>query len=171
MKILVLDIDGNTPVTVGADSAILRHGEPLFLAEERHGWLSAVMPALRIGRLGLRIPRKAASEYIDACGLFHVLIPPLMTGAWAAADRTFAPGTWLDTSPWPESFETEAGTYPFITADEAADAVSRLSGHMTFKTGDIILFGNKGVARALPPPRTNIRASVSGQPVLDLKLR
>ena len=172
MKILLLDIASSPErIIVGADSAILRHGEPLFMAEGQQDWLSAVVPAVRVGRLGLHIPRKAAASYIDAVTLFHVLIPPNFLPAWAAADRTFAPGTWLEDTTWPAEFSRGDISRPFVSPDRASDALALLSRTMTFKTGDIILFGDMAITRTLPPPRDNVRAFLGDEPVLDLKIR
>ena len=79
MKIIVLsnapELSGGAKpeLIAGADSAILRHGEPVFLDGNTSSALYA--PAFRIGKLGTHIPGKVASRYIDAYTIFHMLVP------------------------------------------------------------------------------------------------
>ncbi len=101
MKTIYLQtIDGVIKALGGADSAVLRPGEPVFVPEPVEDWCSFVAPAIRISRLGMNIKPSFARQYYHELGAVHVLlprrpgpIPPLF------CDRAIAPASG-STSTW-----------------------------------------------------------------------
>lgn len=189
MKILCLHPtqDGAISVEAGADSAILRHGEPVFPDDRPDGWRSLIVPAIRISRLGTSIRRSRARNYYDSFTFFHVLWPAsgntVATGIPAAiADRTFSPGTWL---PMPEQPVTarvsvrplalETSTVTDIVLNPgslgADAAVEWLSQYMTFKTGDILLFFAHGTEIGPATPDTEITVHTAIDEVLRFRIK
>lgn len=189
MKILCLHTtpDGNLSVEPGADSAILRHGEPVFPDDRPDGWRSLIVPAIRISRLGTSIRRTRARNYYDSFTFFHVLWPA--SGNMAApgipaaiADRTFSPGTWLPMPDQPVSASvavrpldretstlTEIAICPETLAAEAA--IEWLSQYMTFKTGDILLFFDRGTDIGQATPDTEITVRAGTDEVLRFRIK
>ena len=104
MKVFVLKgtCGGERKVSLGADSAVLRPGEPVFLPESGNAARLAVIPAVRIGRLGYCVRSNFAS-YVDAATLFMYLQPDDSdTPSWLPpfiADRSFSPGKWTALPP------------------------------------------------------------------------
>lgn len=188
MKILVLtrrDIlpqEGLPGVYPGTDSALLRTGEPLFFDGDSAAWRCVVAPAYRIGRLGLNIPLKAAAAHFDGVSLVHTLMPAgSLYPAWAVADRTFSAGEWLDPTGVHDSFgaaihkidatDTEEIIAPFVHPAEAAAALSALSAHITFKTGDILVFAYAGTDLHTPLINNYICGTIDTRQVLRFKIK
>lgn len=189
MKILCLHTDHNGTIRVeaGADSAILRHGEPVFPEERPGGWISLIVPAVRISRLGTSIRPNRANEYYNSFTFFHVLWPAsgdnVAEGIPAAiADRTFSPGKWL---PYPESeIIMTASVRPLASAEAKTEiraldpasmrtdtAISRLSEYMTFKTGDIILFFDHSHELGPSLLDTEIKVKANDNEVLGFRIK
>ncbi len=192
MKILCIfhGQDGGLRVKGGADSAILRTGEPVFVPEPVQVWRSTVAPAIRMSRLGMSIKATKASEYYDAISLFHLLTPvdPVIVDGLPPyiLDRTFSPGQWHSTSPDPlKEYRFEAMRRELNgNAEETAvsgqfsllslgvdDAIAALSRYMTFRTGDILVFPDKGCDMGAPMLDTEMTASLDGLPTLSIRLK
>lgn len=193
MKIVVLSnsrdvVSGNAApqIVLGADSALLRAGEPVFLADTHSNWTSQIAPAVRIGRLGTHIPEAVALSYVDGHTLFHLLVDNNATARynslWGMTDRTFSPGQWLPGAferplPVQASLSQLRGEAKEITAEgetpdsrTVAAAISALSKWCTFKTGDVIIFADNPIA--LPAsPDSRIEAAIGNEQVLNLKIK
>lgn len=63
MKVLIVR---DNKVELGADSAVLRCGEPVFVPDPVDEWVSLVAPAVRLCRLGMHMGRNARA-YFDSC--------------------------------------------------------------------------------------------------------
>lgn len=189
MKILCLHTnhDGTIRVDAGADSAILRPGEPVFPEDCAGGWISLIVPAVRISRLGTSIRANRANEYYDSFTFFHVLWPAsgdfVAEGIPAAiADRTFSPGKWL---PYPESkIMMNASVRPLASNEANAETmqldpalmrtdsvISKLSEYMTFKTGDIILFFDHSHELGPSLLDTEIKVMANDNEVLGFRIK
>ncbi len=80
------------PLTMGADSALVRQGFPCFLPDfARDGWELRLAPVLRVSRLGKWIEPRFAHRYIDAVTIAAILRPappvPLAPVREAEAER------------------------------------------------------------------------------------
>lgn len=194
MKIVVLensvDVERGADalqVVLGADSALLRPGEPVFTDDDAH-WESWVVPAVRIGRLGIHIPERVAGSYIDAHALMHLLVPEgcdTLPGAlWGLSDRAFSPGKWQEGN-LPEGKQNiEVFTAPLaddaavqrrvasvsLGASTAIAAVSAISRVATLKTGDIIVLADQPL-RLPVTPDTRLRANLNQEMSLDIKIK
>ena len=186
MKLLVITSqNGKWSLTFGADSALLRPGEPVFLPESLQA-RSAVIPAVRICRLGFCV-RSNFRSYYDAVSLFHYLDDASMPD-WLppyAADRTFSPGAWeaipddgilsceVHRQPLPgrqgEISETEFTLSLDVLAPDKL--IREISQYCTLKTGDILLFPDAGSHFAAAEPDTALSASLNGTSVLDIRLK
>ena len=191
MKIIVLsnapELSGGAKpeLIAGADSAILRHGEPVFLDGNTSSALYA--PAFRIGKLGTHIPGKVASRYIDAYTIFHMLVPSghnfMADTIWPLCDRAFPPGAWLK-GDIPEKIGIDIScnmlhsdelayenTYDFENiSGHAVDAVAGLSKYFTFKTGDIIIDAGNPL-KTTPVINTRTVVNIGSANVLDFKYK
>lgn len=192
MKILTVSgFSQNQPfATLGADSALLREGEPLFVPDNDTAYHSLIMPAVRISRLGTGISERHAAAYCDSVSAFHVLAPDTDTqyvhGIPAGAmDRTFAPGRWspfdataaqsylLNTSKAPVGGPISAEASIEFTAQSlgVAKIIAWLSGSMTFKTGDIILFADCSACLGAVTLNTLISAELNSVPTLNFRIK
>ena len=185
MKTIYLQtIDGAVKALGGADSAVLRPGEPVFVPEPVEDWCSFVALAIRISRLGMNIKPSFARQSYHELGAVHVLlprrpgpIPPLF------CDRAIAPGKWLDLD-----MVVSGSLDVCITDDSDAKltmlsmpleidclgidrAVNMVSRYMTLKTGDMIIFGDSAVEVGTPRLDTRLTASISSQPSLDIRFK
>ncbi len=70
-----------------ADSALLRNGDPLFVADHLGRWSGRVCPAVRLSRLGTNIPLKAAGRYFDSYAPV-LTVSPLGEGLRSLFERT-----------------------------------------------------------------------------------
>lgn len=175
-------------VTAGADSAILRPGEPVFLSDDSAGADSWIVSAVRIGRLGTHIPAAAAEAYIDAHTLFHLLMPAgadaIPGPLWGLTDRTFSPGKWLSgsiaegqsnltatkSSLWHNQSLQTLESIIDITASTARSCVAAISKYSTLKTGDVLIFAD--LPAVFPArPDTRLTAALNGEQVLDFKIK
>ena len=160
MKILCIfhGKDGNLHVKAGADSAVLRPGEPVFVPDPVQVWRSTVAPAIRLSRLGTSIKAAFAPEYYDAVSLFHILTPvdPVIVDGLPPyiLDRTFSPGIWHGITPADlvggydfsakrknlngEADAAEASGHFSLASLGADSAIEALSRYLTFRTGDIL---------------------------------
>ncbi len=175
-------------IILGADSAILRPGEPVFLANDSSVGASRIVPAVRIGRLGTHIPFGAADAYIDAHTLIHLLVPQgdeaVPPTLWGISDRTFSPGKWLDGTLPDRPYEVKLEVAPLekpdnsrlqtllctLTRQTAGACVAAISKYCTLKTGDILLLADCPLEAEVMPD-TLVAASLTNQKVLDLKIK
>ena len=170
MKIIVLsnapELSGGAKpeLIAGADSAILRHGEPVFLDGNTSSALYA--PAFRIGKLGTHIPGKVASRYIDAYTIFHMLVPSghnfMADTIWPLCDRAFSPGAWLK-GDIPEKIGIDISCN-MLHSDELAYE------YFTFKTGDIIIDAGNPL-KTTPVINTRTVVNIGSANVLDFKYK
>jgi len=189
MKVLVASLheDGRLEVRGGADSAVLRCGEPVFIEEPASQWHSLAAPAVRIGRLGTNISLKNARNYIDAVSAVHLLVPveenevpPFF------CDRAISPGIWHDVNGFeagsPVSLAVRICALPpqdsparvlqsSFSIDAAPQIISRISRRLTFKTGDIIVLAHAAVKLGEPVIDTSVDIEVAGKPTLSIRCK
>ena len=191
MKILCISAgsDGQPRISPGADSAILRVGEPVFIEQPAGAWTACVTVAVRISRLGLHIPVAHASRHYDAVAAVHLLVPaspatdclpPLFR------DRAVAPGEWVLLEQTGTEFTLGVSRRPLRGDDAAAmDAgvtvslgslrlnaiVSHLSQTMTLKNGDMIILRDAAVELGEPVANTAVAATLSDIPSLSVRIK
>ena len=190
MKVFVLKgtCGGERKVSLGADSAVLRPGEPVFLPESGNAARLAVIPAVRIGRLGYCVRSNFAS-YVDAATLFMYLQPDDSdTPSWLPpfiADRSFSPGKWtalptdgnlraqVQLSPLPgRTGSTEILEFATsLPALEVERYIRELSQYCTLKTGDLLLFADCGTELRTAVLDTALQATLNDEKVLDIRLK
>ena len=192
MKILTVSgfSFGKPTVALGADSALLREGEPLFAPDCDTQFHSLIMPAIRISRLGTGISERHAAAYCDSISAFHMLMPddnsqyiegiPL-----GAMDRTFAPGHWFPfdaTADRPISLRAYKSPIGGSIAAEATieftpdslgvtKTIAWLSQAITFKTGDVILFADCSANLGSVIINTQISADIDGVTALNFRIK
>ncbi len=191
MKILYVntDTDGTIKADAGTDSAILRTGEPVFVPDPADRWLSAVAPAIRIHRLGTAIKASRAAAYYDAIAPVHILTPsdPALADGLSPyiIDRALAPGLWVhvseprhrytlraDTRPIGAATPTKAAGIEFCLADLNVDrSIEILSRHMSFRTGDILVFRSHRLDLGVTVLDTTVTADIDGERLLNIRLK
>lgn len=191
MKILVCRSAGGASFAAsgGADSALLREGEPVFIEEPASGWTSDVVLALRISRLGTHIPEKFAGRYFDAVSAVHRIVPAPETDAAVVPpffrDRAFAPGKWIPLDGSDGDFAlsvcrrshdgaTVTDEYHAVFSPDAlggARIVAWLSEYMTLKTGDIVVLADTSVALGVPVINSCVEAKINNMPSLSVRIK
>ncbi len=187
MKTLLVRTEGGRLVAQGgADSAVLRPGEPVFVPEEVDEWVSVVAPAVRISRLGFHIKASFARQYYSEVGAVHLLLPrdeALLGVPMLFHDRCIAPGEWhgvdaVQEAPFVVTVEDRMGNEllkkerSLKMSDLRADEILQfLSGHITMKTGDMLVFGDEAIELGSPVPDTKVRAAIFGSLSLDIKIK
>lgn len=193
MKVLCLDrrSDGTFDVTAGVDSAVLRPGEPVFVPEPVSQWRSAIVPVIRISRLGMSIRESRARNYYHEAALFHMLTPACPDACEGLPpyilDRAFSPGEWLDISDAASdavlsiglevapiaSGESPVGACGSFSLESlgADAAVALLSRHLTFKTGDLLVFTGARIEAPAPRLDTCLTATLDGKPNLSIRIK
>lgn len=190
MKILLvsIDADGSRKVSGGADSALLRQGEPVFVSEPVEAWELLVAPAVRVSRLGFHIPLKHAGRYYDAIAAVALQLPVADDGVPPLFhDRAVSPGEWLDAArfagstfilavtrtPLPGRDSEIIFTDVELSLDVLAvdETVAWLSRNMTLKTGDIIIFGQAARSLGSPLPDTALTATIGGIGSLSVRIK
>lgn len=187
MKTLLLrSVDGCMSAIGGADSAVLRPGEPVFVPEPVSDWISIVAPAIRISRLGMNIKPSFARQYYHELGAVHLLMPSdesILPVAPLFCDRCIAPGLWHDIETLADrSFS--ATVYDRkdrallhldlnITPDDldCNNMINFVSRYMTLKTGDMIVFGGHSLDLGTPTLDTRVTAEIFGAASLDIRLK
>lgn len=173
---------------MGADSAVLRPSEPVFLPESGNTALMTAIPAVRIGRLGFCV-RSNFTSYVDAATLFIYIQPhPDDTPDWLPpyiADRSFSPGKWcplpadgflrgrIALSPLPGR-KGVSDSYEFTTTLEQLRIerlIRELSRFCTIKTGDLLLFPDSGTPMIPAELDTAVTATFNNEKVLDVRLK
>lgn len=190
MKILLVSTapDGSRKVSGGADSALLRPGEPVFTDVPLEDWELKVAIAMRISRLGLHIPLRHAPRHYDAFGAVALRLLLSDDGVPALFhDRAVSPGAWIDAGafaggdlslaamrrPLPGRASEAVDVCTSISAAtlQADDVVSWLSQTMTLKTGDIIIFADSALSLGAPLPDTAVTATVGGRESLSVRIK
>ena len=167
----------------GADSAVLRPGEPVFLPEPFESLRSYVAPAVRISRLGMNIKPSFAGRYYSEIAALHLLIdeacplPPLF------CDRAIAPGKWIDIASIDnadlrvelydrdDALINEQNKAIALCALDIDNAVNFVSSHLTLKTGDMIIFGDHAGELGCPKINTRLRACIGGAESLEIRFK
>ena len=141
------------PVSLIADSALVRVSTTLFVPDFARDWLLHIVPFVTIGRLGKSIPERFAHRYTEGFGLGVRLVPPIPDTYVNAAlvtsfDGAFAPSEPVEIPSGNDMLRIEcrqcgaAGNEVSVelpVADMHIDgAVSLVSHYVTLKTGDII---------------------------------
>lgn len=196
MKIFCLTrrSDGRLEVYPGADSAVLRPGEPVFIPEPFEGWRSQLVPVVRIDRLGMNIRPASAPSFYSEIAIFHLLVPAEGFADTVAdglspyiLDRAFSPGTWhpIGTVAPEGAFVVSATSVPigsdkalatvetrFSLSDLDLDGVvTLLSKHLTFKTGDLLVFTDFPADLGAPAVDSSISATLNGHPALSIRIK
>lgn len=196
MKIFCLTrrSDGRLGVYPGADSAVLRSGEPVFVPEPFEGWRSQLVPVVRIDRLGMNIRRACAPAFYSEIALFHLLVPAEGFADTVAdgispyiLDRAFSPGTWhsIGTVAPEGLFAVAASAVPIGSDKALATAETRfslsdldidgvvtlLSKHVTFKTGDLLVFTDFSAELGAPAVDTAVSATLNSLPALSIRIK
>lgn len=189
MKILMLSGGaGAVPVvTGGADSALLRQGEPIFTCDEADSRELKVALAVRVSKLGLHIPERYARRHYDAFAAVGLHIPAVDDGVPPLFhDRAVSPGQWIDADEAGDDLSLSAARRPLpgrtsetLDATVKVDrtslgvdaAVAWLSKTMTLKTGDIIIFADTALPFGHPLPDTELSATVGGKESLKVRIK
>lgn len=187
MKVLLIETDsaGRMSVQLGADSAVLRQGEPVFVPEPVSQWRCRVMPAIRISRLGMHISPANAARHFDSVSLFHVMTPaePLYGVPCGMIDRSFSPGEWLPAENitdvhWSVTRKKIGMEVDFCRNKSfcleklgVPDAISNLSRLSTFRTGDVLLFADAAVDLGSPVLDTCIEATLNTNTILNIRIK
>ncbi|MDE5628189.1 MAG: hypothetical protein K2I69_01360 [Muribaculaceae bacterium] len=184
MKVLVV-YSNEGKVLGGADSAILRQGEPVFVADPVENYRSSVALAIRIKRLGTHIPVRKALDFIDAFAPVHLLLPA-ESGQLPPffMDRAISPGQWTPIDEMPAEMEICVAQAPIPNEPEflAKSTFSKdslqipqtlacLSEQLTFRTGDIIIFADTATQETVPRTDFRLTAAINGIPALDIKIK
>lgn len=141
------------PLTLGADSALVRPGFPCFLPDfASEGWELRLAPVFRIGRLGKWIDTRFAPRYLDSVTLAAILRPaPAEPHAACPAflpvfDGAITPGSFI---PCPLEGEAiisygprgeEPSTLAVSLSDlRTAETLAIISRSVTLKSGDLLV--------------------------------
>lgn len=164
------------PVSLLADSSVVRIGTPLFLPDFAENWYLDIVPAVVIDRLGKWIEPRFARRYYNEMALAARLLPPsgVPVGGFAMSfDGAIAPGPHLPV-PADGEFTICADGRDEITlsADMACvdETVALASRFMMLRTGDLIL-PCRTPLRIPVAPGMRIHATLNGVPALDLKIK
>lgn len=179
MKAILL---GGDTMRLIADSALLRCNKPLFLDDASH-WSIKVCPAIKISRLGFHIKEKFAARYYDSASAVGICIPNEWGAApWTAPEVMMARDNCLIEGAWVTLDERMAGTRLDYSAnglsgsvtlgDLGVDkAIAALSCHMTFKTGDILVFAGHSLDIAAQEAAGEIKTELNGTKCLDFRIK
>lgn len=185
MKVITINNSGTPSVSLGADSAVLRSGEPVFVPDPVSDWRTAIVPAVRICHLGMNILPVMAPKYYDSVGLFHILVPaqPSPELPWGLIDRTFSPGAWqpvgaavldiaVERTPIGAEEPDLASSLAVDWSDlKVDDTIARLSRYCTLRTGDVLLFADFSVDMGSPVLDTAVRASINGAESIHIRIK
>lgn len=173
---------GCLPLSVIADSAIVRNGMPMFIPDFAREWSLAAVPFFTIGRLGKSIPVRFANRYIESCGIALRLTPPgnnllppanFLSGLATGFDGALAPGkTFPYAAAADMHISTSTGEQLTLTPAELhiEETVALISRYMMLKMGDIII-------PCVTPLRlpvetgTTVTVTLNTDTAIELKLR
>ena len=173
------------PVTMCADSALVRRGMPMFVPDfATDKWKIHLQPYVVTSRLGKSIPCRFAERYYDSIGLAARLLPPQierpdrhLNALTASFDGAIAPGPTMPIATLAGedgALNISVGNELMLTINIADlhinETVSFLSRYMIMKTGDIILLCDTAIT--LPAKiGSTIDANINGQPLLNVRLK
>ncbi len=160
-----------------ADSSAHRNNHPVFLPDTEGGWTAIVCPYARISRLGMNISEKFASRYYDSVGGACLFVPTRHADNLSAADEcffamdsAFTAGETTDPLK-PSTLSAMGAQLKIDTAELGIDSViARLSRHMTFRMGDLLIFAKHGIHSAITEG-DRVTASLDGNPCIDIKIK
>lgn len=179
MKAILL---GGGTMRLIADSALLRCNKPLFL-DDASRWCIKVCPAVRISRLGFYIKEKFAARYYDSVSAVGVCIPDEWRARpWEAPevmmarDNCLIEGSWLTLDERTAETRLDYGAKGLqgsVTLGELAvdKAIAELSRYMTLKTGDILVFADRGLDIAAAEAGGEIKTEINGTECLDFRIK
>lgn len=190
MKIFVVSSTSlGIGVECGVDSAILRPGEPLFVAGEVDRASLQILPAVRIGRLGAHIAESRAIQHVDAFTLFLVSATEAIEGLAItpyACDRAFIPGQWQSIDKLGDHSKLEATVAPLLTENPHVDTytqnldlkslniaklISLISKATTFKNGDLLLFKDLALPLGHPQLDTRVEVKLNDDTLISIKIK
>lgn len=179
MKAILL---GGDTMRLIADSALLRCNKPLFL-DDASQWSIKICPAIKISRLGFHIKEKFASRYYDSASAVGICIP----AEWAASpwtapevmmarDNCLIEGSWLTLDERDATTRLDYGANGLSASVTLGDlgvdkAIAALSCHMTFKTGDILVFAGHSLDIAAQDAAGEIKTEINGTECLDFRIK
>lgn len=169
------------PLTLMADSAMVRRGMPMFIPDFALEWELEAMPYFTVGRLGKSIPPRFAHRYIDGWGVALRAVPQgkaysaeALPGALAVGfDGAFAPGVKLPYAGQADAVIDVAGVgnVCLSTSDmRIEDTLALISRYMMLKTGDMILPCHTGL-RVPVKLDTCVECTLNGVPAITLKIK
>lgn len=157
------------------DSALLAGGRPVFLPDYADDTRLAIMPAVRISRLGLAISSRFARRYYDAATLVALNAPgrpDRTTELNLVADNALIVGTWTDipaTDTWTADIAGHSA-HSFHIADRFERIIEAVSRCSTMKTGDIIAIDDPSLCIDAALNDT-IDARLNGIPILHFRIK
>lgn len=166
----------NLPMTLVADSSVVRRGMPLFVPDFAIGWYLELVPAVVICRLGKSIPERFAHRYYTDMGVAGRLVPGdgVPCGALSAGfDGAFCMGSFFPVAA-EGRWSVDAAGHGSLTLDRDDLGIDRsvalVSRYMMLKTGDIIVPCRTGL-RISAEIGIRIEATLNGEKALDLKIK
>lgn len=152
MKVLAVDRQPGSELLMPpalkliADSALVLHGNPLFLPEFATEWTGVFYLAYRISRLGKSIRTKFAPRYYDAVTVAMRAMPmdgEFSDGLLGAFDNCLVAGDWIPLPDPGESLLLSIDTQQplALTASQIGidQTVENISSFVTLKTGDMVM--------------------------------
>lgn len=162
-----------------ADSSLRPHRRPLFVPTEGL-WLCELRPAVKISLLGKGIAKQFAKRYYAEYTVVNYMVKE------PDPEQSFTPGFMLDDAlvqgqwqPLPEGEvhftvngikDSAVGKDFSIPRDFIDNAIAALSGHATFKTGDLIVLP-QSLARYIPRPDMHVTVCNGDTTILDFKIK
>jgi 2-keto-4-pentenoate hydratase/2-oxohepta-3-ene-1,7-dioic acid hydratase in catechol pathway len=159
-----------------ADSALVRHGTPLFVPDFALDWELDIVPAVVINRLGKTIPPKFATRYYHQIGLMARLLPAdgVEGGALSTSfDGALCVGLTLPADNLSQLTVAVGGLAPVtVNRDDLLidESIALISRYMMLKTGDVILPCSLGL-RVKAELGTKVSASLNNSELLSLKIK
>ena len=143
------------PLTMGADSALVRPGFPCFLPDfAREGWELRLAPMVRVSKLGKWVEPRFADRYIDSLAVAAILRPAgdgdgdrVAPRFLPVFDGAIMPGSFLPLPSGEEAVllygKTAEGaplqlTFP-LSALRIAETLAIISRSTTVKSGDLLV--------------------------------
>lgn len=168
---------GQWPVVdIIPDSALVLHGNPLFIPDFAMRWHARIYLAVHICRLGKAISERFAHRYYDSATLALRAVPETdapSAGLMAAFDNCLLPGAWLELLADAGSLDI-AGDGFSVTVDDFRGAVDRaiadVSRFVTLRTGDMLMPVHFDLPQLLEPDMV-IDATINGIPALHARLK
>lgn len=193
MKVIAFEREPGTIVSIPpaltliADSALVLHGNPLFLPDFSQNWIGEFYIAFRISRLGKAIRAKFASRYYDGVTLALRALPADTIaelnatrdcaypagGLLGVFDNCLVPGEWQEVPTPGEPLTITIGdnsmqlTMQDIEIDKAVETIS---AYTTLKTGDMIMPCRLPLSVPLSPEAQFV-ATVNGAKILTARIK